>query len=161
MAGDPTHAKRSGIVYLAAQPLLTLCPDVHAGVAEIIHLASSFLSWRDARFESGIGTKAGIAHAQRRKNILARELVKHLAADTMHDFTESNVVDIAINKARARLTAQRLAIQTLHRFIVTSPTIAQIKIRSKAGHVSQQLLDRDRVAAVAFHLRNEFYDRIA
>src|SRR5712692_1443920 len=104
MASHAAHPKRSGIVHLAAQPLLTFCPDVRARVAEIIHLASSFLSWRNARFESGIGTKAGIAHAQRRENISARELVKHLAADAVHDFTESNIVDIAINKTRARLT---------------------------------------------------------
>src|SRR5712691_6077237 len=108
MAGDPTHAKRSGIVYLAAQPLLTFCPDVRARVAEIIHLASSFLSWRNARFESGIGPKAGIAHAQRRENISARKLVKHFVFYNDPATTESNIVDIAINKTRARLTAQRL-----------------------------------------------------
>src|SRR5260370_16590038 len=98
MAGDPTHAKRSGIVYLAAQPLLTLCPDVHAGVAEIIHLASSFLSWLDDRFESGVGTKAGIAHAQRRQNILARQLLDYFPPDAVHRFTPCDLDLHATNK---------------------------------------------------------------
>ena len=79
----------------------------------------------------------------------------------MHNFAQRDVVDVAINEARARSIPQRLAIQSLHSFVVSNPTLSEIEIRCKAGSVREQLFDGDRVAAFALHFRNELHDRIA
>ena len=78
----------------------------------------------------------------------------------MHNFAQRDVVEVAVNKPRARLITQRFTVQMLHRFGVTRPALSQIKIGRKAGGVRQQLFDGDRIAALAFYLGNEFHYRI-
>ena len=102
-----------------------------------------------------------VAHAQGRVNILARKLVKHQPTHSMHNFTKRYVIDVAINEPRARLISQRLAIQPLHRFVVSTPSFPQIEIRSEASHVRQQVFDRDCIPPPTFHLRNKPHDRVA
>src|SRR5436189_6385928 len=48
-----------------------------------------------------------------------------------------------------------------YRLVISHPTIAQIEIGGEAAHVRHQLLNRNRVAAFAFHLRDELHDRVA
>src|SRR5207245_1413310 len=100
--GHSTHAKRSGIVHLAAQPLLTLGSGVRTAVPEIVHLAATLFSWRRARYEVRIRAKPGVTHAERRENIPAREFIEHLSADAMHHFTKRDVIYVAVNEARSR-----------------------------------------------------------
>ena len=61
----------------------------------------------------------------------------NVAPNAVHDFTERDVINVAVDEPRAWLTMQRLAIEALHRFIVSGPTLAQIEIGSKARHVRQ------------------------
>src|SRR3989442_9666463 len=78
----------------------------------------------------------------------------------MHYFAERDVVDVAVHETRAWLRAQRLAIQTLDRFLVTYPALSQIEIRGKAGSVRQQVFDRDCISPSLFHLGDKFHDGI-
>ena len=71
------HPKRSGIVDLPAQPLLSFGPCVRARVAEIIHLATPLFRRCNSRFQLRVGTKASVTHSQWRKNIPLREVVEH------------------------------------------------------------------------------------
>src|SRR5437660_2961768 len=151
MTRDSAHTKRSRIVDLTAQPLLAFHAGVRSSITEIIHLGAPSFSWRHAQYQFGIRTKPGVAHAQRRKNTLARKLIKRLAADAMYDFAERDVVDVTVNETRAGLITQRLAIESLHRLIVSAPSLFQIEVRSKARSVREQLFDRYRISAFAFH----------
>src|SRR5439155_14164741 len=155
------HPKRSWVVDLPPQPLLSFGSGVRASVAEIIHLTATLFRGRDSCFQPRVGTKASVTHTERRKNISARELVEHQSAHAMHDLAERYVVDVAVNEARAWLRAQRLAVQTLHRFVVSTPSFPQIEIRSEASHVRQQVFDRDCIPPPTFHLRNKPHDRVA
>ena len=78
----------------------------------------------------------------------------------MHHFAERDVIDIAVNEARSRRSSQRFAIKMLNRFVVTSPTLAQIEIGREAADMRHQLFDRNRVTAFAFHFGNELHNRI-
>src|SRR5437660_6991881 len=154
------YPKRRGIMDLPAQPLLSFGPGIRARVTEIIHLTATLFRRCNSRFQLRVGTKASVTHTERRKNISARELVEHQSAHAMHDFAERDVVDVAVNEARAWLRAQRLAVQTLHRFVVSTPSFPKIEIRSKASHVRQQVFDRDCIPPSALHLRNKPHDRV-
>ena len=78
----------------------------------------------------------------------------------MHYFAERDVVDVAVHETRAWLRAQRLAIQTLDRLLVTYPALSQIEIGGKAGRVRQQVFDRDCISPSLFHLGDKFHDGI-
>src|SRR5438105_2280810 len=98
-------------MHLASQPLLTLSSRVRAAVAEVIHLTAAFFRRRNSRTQRRTWIEARVAHTQRQKNISARELIQHQSADTMHHFTQRDVVDIAVNEARSRRSSQRFAIK--------------------------------------------------
>ena len=74
-------------------------------------------------------------HSERRENILTHKFVKHYPANTMHDFTKRNEINITVDETRSRLIPQSLAIQALHRFVVTAPTVAQIEVGREARHM--------------------------
>ena len=78
----------------------------------------------------------------------------------MDHLAERDIVNVAVDEARPRRVPQRLAIETLDRFVIPGPTITQIEIRSEAAHVRHQLFDGDRVPAFAFHLGDELNNGI-
>src|ERR1041385_8857879 len=136
---------------LTAQPLLTIHPCVGTTVTEIIHLAATLFRRCDSLGEIGGRLETRIAHTERHEDICPRELIQGHAANAMNNFTKRDVIDIAVDETRSRRISQRLAIQALHRLVVTRPTFAQIEVWSETRNMGQQLLDGDRVTASAFH----------
>src|SRR5437762_2503978 len=149
MTGHAAHAKRSWIVHLTAQPLLTHRSRVCSTIAQITHLSAALFGRRDTPYCRRVVVRrsqrqadnfagppeAGVMHSQGPKDFGGGKVVQHLATDSMHHFAERDVVDVAINETCSRWIAQGLTIQAFHRFVVTSPTIAQIEIVSEARHM--------------------------
>ena len=106
MSRDSIHPIRSWIVDFASQPLLSFSSGVFRGVAEIAHLAATFLCGRNSLPDQPARTKARVAHSQRHEDILARKLIKRGAADSANNFAQSDVADVAVNEARARRISQ-------------------------------------------------------
>ncbi len=135
MTRDATHAKRSRIVYLAAEPLLAFRPGIRARIAQIVHLTTSLFCRRNARSKFRVRTETRVSHAKWNENILARKFIEHLSTDAMNHFAQRDVIDVTIDEACARWSPQRLVIEAFHRFVVAVPALFQIKVRSKACRV--------------------------
>ena len=86
IAGDAAHIAGGRIVYHAAKRLACLVID---------------FGGCDARDQRRRRQKAGVVHLERRVNLSVREVGDGLARDAMHDFGEKNIVDVAIDEARA------------------------------------------------------------
>ena len=70
------------------------------------------------------GTKPGITHPQRHKDISPRKLVERQTADAMHNFTQRDVIDVAVNEFRAGRISQRFRYQSLDRLVISRPAIS-------------------------------------
>src|SRR6266576_6236143 len=123
MARHSTHSVRSWIMDFTTQPLLAFRSGVFCRVSQIVQLSTALLCWGDPVSQNGARPKAGIVHSQRCENVLSRKFIERQTAGPMNDFAQSNVVDVAVNETRARLTAQRLFDQVSDRFVITGPTI--------------------------------------
>src|SRR6266545_1694526 len=136
MARDATHAIRRGIVNLAPQPFIRVSLRPLRFVPEITQLAAALFRRRNASAQFRLRAKTRVAHSQRDKDISERKLVECKAASAVNNFTKRDVVDIAINEFGSRRIPQRLANESLDRFVITSPAILQIKVGCVSGAVS-------------------------
>src|SRR5205085_3518571 len=98
--------------------------------------------------------KARVAHAERLVDVPARELVEGLTGSAADDLAERDEVDVAVDEARARGAAERLAVEALQHLFVARPLLAQIEVRRKPRTVSEQLLDGDLLPPLALQLRD-------
>src|SRR5262245_55109127 len=154
MTGHSIHAIGRWIVNLTAQPNFPSGSGVITGIAQITQLAASFFRGCDATLERLTGSKPGIVHPERLEDVLLGKLVERHAADAMHYFTQGNKTNVAVNKTAAWLVAQWFLSQALNGFVIAGPTFAQVEVRSIAGAMCQQLLDRDPFPALSFYFRN-------
>src|SRR5439155_25932476 len=67
------HPKRSWVVDLPPQPLLSSGSGVRASVAEIIHLTATLLHGRDSCFHYRVWTKASVTDTHRRNDSSDRD----------------------------------------------------------------------------------------
>src|SRR6185295_9095783 len=103
---------------------------IQAGIAEITQLTATFLSRRDPRYQRLARTEARVQHAQWAENVLLRKLIERHSSDARDHFTERDESDVAVSEATAGRIAKRFFDQSLDRFVVTGPALAQIEVRS-------------------------------
>ncbi len=118
------------------------------------------LGRRDARVQCGRRIEAGVFHAERRENAVARELVERLAAHSPHDVPEQEEVDVAIDEPLAGRRGRRLLDRQLDRLVVSGPQVAEVHVRAQARDMRQQMTDGDVSLAVALETRNERRDTV-
>src|SRR5438309_8121963 len=55
----------------------------------------------------GIRTKASVAHPERLEDLFLRKLIERHASKALHQLTEHDVTNVAVNEARSRLDNRR------------------------------------------------------
>src|SRR5438270_420783 len=116
MPGDAAHITRGRVVYYPAQQQARLLQH---------------FSGRDARPQRIRRLEHAIAHAQRFENGLANVIRKHLPAEPVHDLSEQNKINVAVDETHAGRTGGLVDQRAMYPGFVAAPWGVEIKIRAK------------------------------
>src|SRR5262245_46103748 len=121
MSRHSAEPRRSGIVHLTAHPSLL------AG-RRAAPLFSGGHARSDLRAQAFQRTIGGVFHAERREDILRRELIDRLAADALHNFGQYDVVHVGVDEPGPGFAERSEMPYLLHRFFRTLLVILELVV---------------------------------
>ena len=112
------------------------------------HLPVGHFGRRDARELVGGREKAGVAHAERPEDFLRRIFIEAPTAREADEFAEDDEVDVGVNERAARHAAELFLRRKIDACRVARPRGLDVEIGAQAGHVREQVAERDGFLAV-------------